>query len=143
MRIIDNTGKSKGPYVDVVDAKYIDDYRLLITFNDDISRIVDFGNFLRASPHPDIKKYLDLKNFKNFHIEYGDLMWGDFDMIFPTMTLYRGEKITYTPPKLDGFIPKSTNGKSANGHRDQHRSKSIPSERRKASGHKKTSHSPS
>jgi hypothetical protein len=122
MKIIDNTGKNKGPYIDVVDATYLDDYRLLITFNDDNSRIVDFGDFLRVSSHPDIKKFLDIKNFKNFHIEYGDLMWGDFEMIFPIIELYRG-KIEYSRPKRVALTLQSSNGKS----------KSIPSERRKLS----------
>src|SRR5438045_913342 len=115
MRVIDKTGKSKGPYISVIDAKYIDGYRLQITFNDGKKRIVDFEDFLRKMPHPDIKKYLDLQNFKKFHIDYGDLMWGDFDMIFPIMTLYRG-KITYHSPKTNGLflnssqvkVPKST-----------------------------------
>jgi len=99
MKIIDKTGKSTGPYLSVLDAKYIDDYRLLITFNDGISRIVEFGDFLRASPHPDVKKYLDVKSFKSFHIAYGDLMWGDFDMIFPIATLHQGGTIEYIPPQ--------------------------------------------
>ncbi|HET6399797.1 MAG TPA: DUF2442 domain-containing protein [Candidatus Kapabacteria bacterium] len=120
MRIIDKTRKSTGPYLSVLNAKYIDDYCLLITFNDGISRIVDFGSFLRSSPHPDVKKYLDVKNFKSFHIEYGDLMWGDFDMIFPITDLYRG-KIEYTRPKRVTLTSKSLNGKG----------KSIPSDRRK------------
>ena len=113
MRIIDKTGRNTGPYLSVLDAKYIDDYRLLITFNEGISRIVDFGEFLRASPHPDIKKYLDVKHFKAFHIEYGDLMWGDFDMIFPVATLHRGGTIQYTPPKINRVSAKSANRKPA------------------------------
>lgn len=124
MRIIDNTGKSEGPYIDVVDAKYVDDYRLLITFNDGISRIVDFGDFLRACPHPDMKKYLDLEQFKKFHIDYGDLVWGDLDMIFPIMTLHQGGKIKYTRPKTAGLATKSSNG--MNGHAEKKEIVNVP-----------------
>ena len=108
MKITDHTGKSKVPYIKIVDSQYVDDYRLLLTFNDGISRIVDFGGFLRAHPHPDIKKYLDVERFKKFHLEYGDLMWGDFNLIFPISDLYRGGKLTYEPPKKNSISP---NGK--------------------------------
>ena len=127
MKIIDETVKSKGPYFSIVDATYVDDYRLLITFNDGISRIVDFGDFLRGSSHPDVKKYLDIKNFKAFHIEYGDLMWGDFDLIFPIIELHRGH-IEIPSSKLKAFQVLSG------------RNKLIPSNRRRVSNTKTRVH---
>jgi hypothetical protein len=36
-------------------------------------------------------QYRILKKFKSFHIENGDLMWGDYEMIFPITDLHRGE----------------------------------------------------
>jgi len=50
---------------------------------------VDFEPFLRSSQHPDISKYLDLKRFRSFQCKNGELMWGDFDLIFPIADLYR------------------------------------------------------
>jgi hypothetical protein len=52
---------------------------------------MDFEPFLRHAMNPDIAKYRQLGNFKKFHLHHGDLMWGDFEMIFPTADLYRGE----------------------------------------------------
>jgi hypothetical protein len=62
-----------------------------IKFNDGTRRIVDFGPFLRSARNPMFTKYRRLKQFKSFHVQHGDLMWGDFEMIFPIDDLYRGE----------------------------------------------------
>jgi hypothetical protein len=96
MRIIDNTGRSKGPYISIVEAEYIDGYRLLLMFDDGTSRLVDFGEYLRHARHPDIRKYLDLDNFKKFKVVYGDIEWPNLDIVFPIMQLYQG-KIQFTP----------------------------------------------
>jgi hypothetical protein len=77
-------------YFEVVEAKYVSGYKLLLTFNDGTVRVVDFGPFLEKARNPDTTDYRDLKKFKDFRIEYGDLIWGDFQMIFPIMDLYHG-----------------------------------------------------
>jgi|SRR5208283_4173153 len=77
-------------YLEVTEAKYVSGYRLLLTFNDGEVRVVDFGPFLEKARNPDTTDYRDLKKFKSFRIEYGDLIWGDHQMIFPIMDLYRG-----------------------------------------------------
>ena len=77
-------------YLEVTEAKYVSGYKLLLTFNDGAVRVVDFGQFLAKARNPDTTDYRDLKKFKSFHIQDGDLMWGDYQMIFPIMDLYRG-----------------------------------------------------
>jgi hypothetical protein len=77
-------------YLEVTEAKYLSDYKLLLTFNNGAIRIVDFGPFLAKARNPDTTDYRDLKKFKRFHIRDGDLMWGDYQMIFPIMDLYHG-----------------------------------------------------
>jgi len=72
-------------------VKYIKDYTLLLTFSDKKEIQIDFRSFLESAKHPDITKYLDLKKFKSFTLENGELMWGDFDLIFPIADLYRGD----------------------------------------------------
>ncbi len=67
---------------------YVDEYQLNIEFSDGTSQTVDFKPFLKGSTHPEIRKFLDLKKFKQFAIRDGELMWGDFDLIFPIMDLY-------------------------------------------------------
>jgi hypothetical protein len=77
-------------YLRVKKARYVPRHRVDITFNDGIHRVVDFGPFLKQARNPMFTKYRGLKEFKSFHIQDGDLMWGDFEMIFPIMDLYNG-----------------------------------------------------
>jgi hypothetical protein len=76
--------------ISIEKAKYIDDYKILLLFNDGKENILDFKNFIIKSQHPDIKKYEDLKLFKKFNLEYGELEWNDYDLAFPVYDLYKG-----------------------------------------------------
>jgi hypothetical protein len=75
-------------YLRVVEAKYVPRYQVDIAFNDGTHRVVDFDPFLKQARNPMFTKYRRLKEFKSFHIHDGDLMWGDYEMIFPIMDLY-------------------------------------------------------
>jgi Protein of unknown function (DUF2442) len=77
-------------YLRVEKAKYVPRYKVDIEFNDGARRIVDFEPFLKKAQNPMFTKYRRLKHFKSFHIDHGDLMWGDFELIFPILDLYRG-----------------------------------------------------
>lgn len=77
-------------YLRVKEAKYVPRHRVDIKFNDGTHRVVDFGPFLKQAKNPMFTKYRRPKEFKSFHIQDGDLMWGDFEMIFPIMDLYQG-----------------------------------------------------
>ena len=81
---------STARFLEVTEAKYVSGYKLLLTFNDGEVRVVDFGPFLAKARNPDTTDYRDLKKFKDFHIQEGDLVWGDYQMVFPIMDLYRG-----------------------------------------------------
>jgi hypothetical protein len=78
-------------YLRVKQASYVPRYKVDIEFNDGGRRIVDFEPFLKKAQNPMFTKYRRVKQFQSFHIEHGDLMWGDFEMIFPIEDLYRGE----------------------------------------------------
>jgi hypothetical protein len=78
-------------YLEIVEAKYVSDYKLRLVFSDETVRVFDFEPFLRKAMNPDTTKYRQLRNFKKFHLHYGDLMWGDFEMIFPIADLHRGK----------------------------------------------------
>ena len=82
---------TKTKYIDVVGAEYVSDYKVRLTFNDDTSRVVDFEPFLRRTQHPDLTRYRAFKKFKSFRLVDGNLMWGDYEMIFPVWDLYRGK----------------------------------------------------
>ena len=77
-------------YLEIVQAGYVSGCKIRLTFNDGMVRVMDFEPFLRKALNPDITKYRQLRNFKKFHLHHGDLMWGDFDMIFPMEDLHRG-----------------------------------------------------
>jgi len=95
-------------YLEVTEAKYVSGYKLLLTFNDGAVRVVDFGPFLAKARNPDTTDYRDLKRFKRFHIQDGDLMWGDYQMIFPIMDLYHGTILKREAPTPAHFVLSET-----------------------------------
>ncbi len=78
-------------FLEIAEAKYVSGYKIRLTFNDDTNRVIDFESFLRKAGNPDLMRYRQLRKFKQFHLHYGNLMWGDYEMIFPIADLYRGE----------------------------------------------------
>lgn len=85
------TGLKEGEAVNIEYAEYLEEYKLQLRFSDDTKRVIDFGNFLNKSRNPLIRKYLDIEQFKNFTLEYGDLFWNDYDLCFPIADLYEGK----------------------------------------------------
>jgi hypothetical protein len=84
-------GANETKYLEIAEASYIDGYKLRLVFNDGKKRIMDFESFLRQARNPMITQCRQLRKFKSFHVHQGDVMWGDYEMIFPIMDLYRGE----------------------------------------------------
>ncbi len=83
--------KTRMPKVVQIKAvRHVSAYRLGIRFDDGHESTVDFGPFLKASPHPAIRAYLDAERFKSFTLEDGMLHWNDFDLVFPMAELYEG-----------------------------------------------------
>ncbi len=78
-------------YLEITEAKFVSGYKIRLTFNDGTKRVMDFEPFLRRAQNPMLTQYRQLKKFRSFHLEQGDLMWGDFEMIFPITDLHRGE----------------------------------------------------
>lgn len=74
--------------IKVVSASHVGEYRIEIKFDDGSIQIVDSGPFLQRAIHPDIRAYLDRDRFQSFRVEYGDLLWGDYDLCFPVIDLY-------------------------------------------------------
>ncbi len=70
-------------------AEYQQEFRIKLLFSDKSEQIVDFAEVLQTAKNPMTRKYLDLDKFKEFTVEYGDLMWNDYEMCFPTWDLYR------------------------------------------------------
>jgi hypothetical protein len=75
--------------INIVSATQVGDYLLKIEFDDKTAQTVDFGPFLKRSRHPDVRAYLQPARFSSFHITFGDLVWGDYELCFPVIDLYR------------------------------------------------------
>ena len=75
--------------INIVSATQIKEYALGVVFDDGTAHEIDFKPFLTKALHPDIGAYLEPQKFASFRIEYGDLVWGDYDLCFPIMDLYQ------------------------------------------------------
>lgn len=75
--------------INIAAAEPAGDLCLRLRFDDGVEQVVDFKPFLSGSVHPDIRAYLDPERFTAFRIEYGELVWGDYDLCFPVIDLYR------------------------------------------------------
>lgn len=77
--------------INIVAAEQAGDYRIRLTFDDGAAQVVDFKPFLQRSQHPDIRAYLEAERFAGFRIEHGELVWGDYELCFPQIDLYRNQ----------------------------------------------------
>lgn len=75
--------------INVVSAESAGDYRLNIEFDDGVKQLVDFQPFLAHSRHPEIRAWLQPEKFAAFRIEFGELVWGDYELCFPVIDLYQ------------------------------------------------------
>ena len=73
-------------------AKYIEGYKIELTFMDNTIQTIDFEKTVKSLKVPAYKKYQDLKHFKKFKIEMGNIVWGkNWDLVFPEWDLYHGK----------------------------------------------------
>jgi len=77
-------------YIEINKAKYIEDYKILIEFNNSVSKILDFRELIEKTSFPNEKKYKDFALFQQFKVEMGDLIWNDYDMCFQAKNLING-----------------------------------------------------
>lgn len=74
----------------IAKAEYVNDYKLLIVFEDGQKRVADFYTFMSKCKLPCVKKFLDIDLFKQFRIEDGTVCWGDNEMDFNPLDIYCG-----------------------------------------------------
>ena len=77
--------------ISIEKAEYLGGYKIKFSFSDSVERIIDFSGFLRKAKNPMTKKYLDKQLFEKYSIEYGDIIWNDYEMCFPIWDLHEGE----------------------------------------------------
>ena len=71
-------------------AEYVRNYEIKFLFSDGVERLIDFGSFLKNAKNPMTKKYLDKQLFVKYSIEYGDIIWNDYELCFPIWDLHEG-----------------------------------------------------
>lgn len=76
--------------VSIQKANYLGEYKINFLFSDGIEKTIDFGDFLEKAKNPMTKKYLDKKLFQSYSIEYGDIIWNEYEMCFPVWDLHEG-----------------------------------------------------
>jgi len=79
-----------GKEVNITDVRHLGGCRLEITFSNGHVQEADFESFLKQA-HPELRKYLDEKEFSRFAVEHGNLVWNDYEMCFPVESLYTGK----------------------------------------------------
>lgn len=77
--------------INILSATHIGGYRLRLRFDDGTAQEVDFQAFLAQSRHPEIRAFLNPERFATFRVEYGELTWGDYELCFPVIDLYRNQ----------------------------------------------------
>jgi hypothetical protein len=75
--------------INILSASSAGDLRLRLRFDDDTEQIVDFRPFLATAKHPQVRSWMVPDKFAQFRIEYGELVWGDYELCFPIADLYR------------------------------------------------------
>ena len=71
-------------------AEYIGAYKIKFSFSDGNERLIDFAAFLKNAKNPMTRKYLDIQLFEKFSVQYGDIIWNDYEMCFPIWDLHEG-----------------------------------------------------
>jgi hypothetical protein len=102
---------SEGVGLEIVKASYDGDYRIDMEFSDGHRSEMDFKSFLSSNPNSETRQFLDTNRFKDFRIEWGNLVWGDYDMCFPLEDLYSAELIK--SPLLAVAEKRATYGSAA------------------------------
>jgi hypothetical protein len=75
----------------VSSVKYLNGYKLLILFEDGISKTVDFEQFLMNSLQPMTNQFMEIELFKQVRIQMGNLTWLDNEMDISGEYLYNME----------------------------------------------------
>lgn len=74
----------------IVEFKCKDNITVDLLFNDNTTKSIDIGKFIREHPHVQYNKYLIPKNFKKCRLEDGNIVWGN-DLEFHIEDLYNGK----------------------------------------------------
>jgi hypothetical protein len=87
-RIGDKKTKKEAP-LKITRATYIAGLKVLVSFSDNISKIIDFKPIFNKYVKGDFLAFAEKKRFKNFVLKNGNISWGENeDIVFPVNWLY-------------------------------------------------------
>ena len=75
----------------ITQAKYLGKYEIHFMFSDQTEQTIDFCGFLNRSNNPMTRRFLDKNLFRVFKIEFGDIVWNDYELCFPILDLHEGK----------------------------------------------------
>jgi len=87
-------------FFNVTEAKYVDNYRIGLSFEDGSTGIADLSDY--PNKNNVFRLFLDMNYFRDFRIEYGTIIWGDGELDIAPETLYTiatGKAIKYNSIK--------------------------------------------
>ncbi len=87
-------------FFDVMEAQYIDNYRIRLRFEDGSTGIADLSDY--PNENNVFQPFLDMNYFRDFRIEYGTIIWGKGELDIAPETLYTiatGKTIRYNSIK--------------------------------------------
>lgn len=77
--------------IEILKATYLENYTISFHFSDGLIQVIDFEKFLLSSANNMTKKFLNKSLFKDFSIQYGDIVWNDYELCFPIWDLHQGQ----------------------------------------------------
>ena len=83
--------KNKPKSIKIEEAVYLRNFEILILFNNNRMKVVDFAAAIKNYAIGDYASYANKTNFKKFNIENGNIVWGkNWDFIFPIEDVFNG-----------------------------------------------------
>jgi len=77
--------------INIVSATQVGEHKIHLFFDDGTANDFDFGQFLTRAQHPEMRAYLAQDYFAAFRVEHEELVWGDYDLCFPVIDLYKNQ----------------------------------------------------
>ena len=74
----------------IAHADYLEKYKIHFVFSDHTEQTIDFSDFLNRSHNPMTRRFLDKNLFQGFSVEFGDIVWNDYELCFPIQDLHEG-----------------------------------------------------
>jgi hypothetical protein len=100
----------EGVGLEIEHAEYKERYSIAMAFSDGHCTVVDFEPFLSSSSSTETRQFLDVARFREFRLEWGNIVWGDYELCFPLEDLYvRAQQRVNPAPSTKHQAPSTKN----------------------------------